>query len=124
MILFTNSSDWSQFLSRIQELKKLEDLPHLQRFEVGGGVIGLDTSDDAVIDFEPEELSSIKDMVGEFNAALIEYENVTCRDAFLRHATTGMLGVVDTNYDSIVLYSGLLQWISEHPDTHFREYVE
>ncbi|GGV57997.1 hypothetical protein GCM10010277_60480 [Streptomyces longisporoflavus] len=124
MILFTASSDWDRFLSRIQELRRLEDLSDFQRFEVGGGIVGLDTSEEAVIDFEPEELSSIEETIGEFKAALIEYENVSCRDAFLQHTIPGLLGVVDTNYDSIVLYSEMLQWILDHPGTHFREHVQ
>lgn len=122
MVLFTNSNDWDTFTSRLNVLQKLETGPYFQYYEVEGGVIGFDSTEDVTADFEAEELSHIEGIIGSFRAALVEYENTACRDAFLRCVAPGLKGVLDTNYEEIVPYAEILRWISSHPGTHFREY--
>ncbi|WP_371548847.1 hypothetical protein OG266_27130 [Streptomyces sp. NBC_00554] len=121
MVLFTSATDEPAFAERVRSLRKLQDGPYFEYFEIGECTFGFDGTGDVVSEYDSEELSEITALVRDFKASLVEYENATCRNNFILRMLPGLHGVVDTNFGDTVPYSELIDWIARNPERHFRD---
>ncbi|MFJ9585524.1 hypothetical protein [Streptomyces acidicola] len=120
IVLLSQSSDHQELVARLRAAGSYNEGEIFDHLDRGECRFEVDLSGEVICEYDGEEIAEIYERVGEFNAVLIEYPGVACIRGLLAEVTSGIRGILDTNYGELLDYENVLERFRRDPSWDWR----